>query len=192
MTPRADKPFRPTPVWGQLSAVQRWFLPTIVFLLLVGALVIGLSQRPWMARRDVVQPIAFSHKVHAGTNQIACEYCHEYARRPQTAGVPPVQRCVGCHKQLGTEQLVLAPVTQPWMDMRQPPFAIMWRRVYTLPDFVRFAHRPHIRAGIACQHCHGAVETMDRIEPATEINMGFCITCHDARQVSKDCVTCHY
>ncbi len=192
MRPTAEKPFTPTLVWGQLSGVQRRFIPIAVLLLLVGALVTGLSQRPWLPRHDVVQPIAFSHKVHAGTNQIACEYCHEYARRSQTAGVPPVQRCVGCHKQMGAQQLSLTPVTQPWMDSKQPPFAILWGRVYTLPDFVRFAHRPHIRAGIACQHCHGPVETMDRIEPVKEINMGFCITCHDERRVSKDCFTCHY
>ncbi len=192
MTSTPDTPPRPTLVWGELNAAQRQFLLLAVLLLLLGAPFAGLTQQPWLPRRDVVQPIAFSHKVHAGTNQIACEYCHEYARRSQSAGVPPVQRCVGCHRQVGAQQLALTPVTQPWMDARQPPFAIMWNRVYTLPDFVRFAHRPHIRAGIACQHCHGPVETMERIEPVREINMGFCITCHDQRKVSKDCVTCHY
>ena len=69
---------------------------------------------------------------------------------------------------------------------------IAWNRVYTLPDFVRFAHRPHVLAGVACQECHGPVETMDRIVPVQDINMGFCITCHTERHVSKDCSVCHY
>jgi hypothetical protein len=135
-----------------------------------------------------VQPIPFSHRVHAGDHQIPCQYCHESARRSQTAGVPSIARCVGCHKGQGT----LEAVTQPWTDSSQPPFQIVWNRVYTLPDFVRFAHRPHILGGIACQHCHGPVEAMDRVVPAHDINMGFCISCHTERGVSKDCVLCHY
>jgi len=78
------------------------------------------------------------------------------------------------------------------MDHKQPPFEIRWNRVYTLPDFVRFTHRPHIAAGVACQTCHGPVEKMDRVEPVHEINMGFCVTCHTQRKVSIDCDTCHF
>ena len=179
-------------VYGQLGVMRCVVLPVTIFLLLVGGLVAALSQRPWEPRRDVVQPIAFSHRVHAGLHHIPCQYCHEYARRSQTAGVPPVQRCVGCHKQVGDQELALPAVTQPWMDHRTPPFQITWHRVYTLPDFVRFAHRPHIRAKIECQECHGPVETMDRVVPVRVINMGFCITCHTERKVSKDCFVCHY
>ena len=168
--------------------MTRLVLPVLLLLLVVGGLTAALSQHPWSPRRDVVQPIPFSHRVHAGDHQIPCQYCHEYARRSQTAGVPPVARCVGCHKQ----QTSLEAVTQPWTDSRQPPLQIVWNRVYTLPDFVRFAHRPHILAGVACQHCHGPVETMDRVVPTYDINMGFCISCHTERGVGKDCVLCHY
>ena len=190
--PTGRKAPQPTVVWGEIPPIARKILPPLVVLILAAVFLIAVSQRPWLPRRDVVQPIAFSHKVHAGINQIPCQYCHEYARRSQTAGVPPVQRCVGCHRQVGTQELPLSPVTQAWMNARQPAFAIVWNRVYTLPDFVRFAHRPHIRAGIACQECHGPVETMERIQPTKEINMGFCINCHTERHVSKDCVICHY
>jgi len=172
--------------------VNRVLLPAAVALLLVGVGVAALSQHPWSPRRDVVQPIPFSHRIHAGVREIPCQYCHAYARRSQTAGVPPVQRCLGCHMKVGGEQPVLAAATRPWTDGRRLPGEIVWQRVYTLPDFVHFAHRPHILAGIACQECHGPVETMDRVVPVHDINMGFCLACHTERGVSKDCVICHY
>jgi hypothetical protein len=81
--------------------MTRVVLPLLVVLLAVGAGTAALSQHPWSPRRDVVQPVPFSHPVHAGDNRIPCQYCHEYARRSQTAGVPPIQRCVGCHAHEG-------------------------------------------------------------------------------------------
>jgi hypothetical protein len=172
--------------------VNRIVLPVAVLLLLLGAAVGMFSEHPWLPRRDVVQPIAFSHRIHAGVRQIPCQYCHEYARRSQTAGVPPMQRCLGCHMKVGGERVGLVAVTQPWTDRTQPQGEVNWQRVYTLPDFVRFAHRPHILGSIACQRCHGPVETMDRVVPVYNINMGFCISCHTERHVTKDCSICHY
>jgi len=86
----------------------------------------------------------------------------------------------------------IEPVTRPWTDHAQPPFEIQWNRVYTLPDFVRFPHNPHIHAGVQCQSCHGPVETMDRIVPVYEINMDFCVDCHTERHATLDCVGCHH
>jgi len=172
--------------------VNHVVLPAAVLLLIVGAGVAMFSQHPWSPRPDVIQPIAFSHRVHAGVRKIPCQYCHEYTRRSQTAGVPSVQRCTGCHMKVGVESPMLAGVTQPWTDTRQPAGEIVWNRVYTLPDFVRFAHRPHVLADVACQECHGSVETMDRVVPVHDINMGFCISCHTQRRVSTDCAICHY
>lgn len=170
--------------------VQRILLPLAVLLLVSGVAALAFSQRPWLPRSDVVQPIPFSHRIHAGVAKIPCEYCHEYARRSQTAGVPPVARCVGCHG--NALRGGLQPVTRPWTDHSQPPFEIRWNRVYTLPDFVRFWHEPHIHAGIACQTCHGPVETIDRVVPVKEINMGFCVDCHTERHATLDCEKCHH
>jgi len=72
------------------------------------------------------------------------------------------------------------------MDRSQQPFEVRWTRVYTLPDFVRFAHKPHIHAGIECQRCHGPVQEMDRIVPVHEINMGFCLNCHFEKKARTD------
>ena len=170
--------------------MNRVLVPLAVLLLVAGASTILFSQRPWLPRADVVQPIPFSHRIHAGKNQIPCQYCHEYARRSDNAGVPPVERCVGCH---GSSMVGgIEPVVRPWTDERQPSFEIRWNRVYTLPDFVKFSHRPHINAGIECQHCHGPVQTMDRLVPVVELNMGFCVECHTERKASLDCVSCHH
>lgn len=177
------------PVGGVLA---RRVLPIALFLLLAGGLTAALSERPWAPRSGVVQPVEFSHRVHAGDRQIPCQYCHEYVRRSRNAGVPPMQRCIGCHRQVGADESSLLVAHRPWADDRPLPFQVVWKRVYALPDFVRFTHRPHIRAGVACQECHGPVETMDRVEPVREINMGFCVSCHTERNVSKDCSLCHY
>jgi hypothetical protein len=170
--------------------MNRTILPLALSLLVVGLLTISMSQRPWAPRADVVQPIPFSHKVHAGINKIPCQYCHEYARRSSMSGVPPVERCVGCHGS-GIAGGI-KPVTRPWMDHTQSPFEIRWNRVYQLPDFVRFTHRPHVNAGVQCQECHGEVENMDRVVPVHEINMGFCVECHTTHNVTVDCFVCHH
>jgi Cytochrome c7 and related cytochrome c len=172
--------------------MNRSLILIAIVLLVSGAGVIAFSERPWLPRSDVTQPIPFSHRIHAGVNKIPCEYCHEYARRSRVAGIPPVQRCVGCHGTTGMLRAALKPVRRPWTDHAQAPFEIRWNRVYTLPDFVKFQHRPHIAAGIKCQTCHGQVETMDRIVPVHEINMGFCLNCHTQRGASIDCVVCHH
>jgi hypothetical protein len=170
--------------------LNRTLLTLSLVLFACGVGVVAFSQRPWAPRFDVQQPIPFSHRIHAGVNKIPCQYCHEYARRSETSGVPPVQRCVGCHGSPNTGGLV--PVRAPWTDNNHHPFEIRWNRVYTLPDFVRYSHRPHINAGIRCQTCHGPVQTMDRIRPVHEINMGFCLDCHTKRGATLDCFICHY
>jgi hypothetical protein len=170
--------------------LNRTLLTLALVMFAGGVAMIAFSQRPWAPRSDVQQPIPFSHRIHAGVNKIPCQYCHEYARRSSTSGVPPVQRCVGCHGSQKNGGLLA--VTRPWTDTAQSDFEIRWNRVYTLPDFVRFTHRPHINAGLACQTCHGPVETMERIQPVHEINMGFCIDCHTKRGATQDCYVCHH
>lgn len=148
------------------------------------------SERPWLPQTHIVQPIPFSHYVHAGEHHIPCEYCHAYARRSDFAGVPPVERCVGCHGSMNWR--AVRPVTRPWTNPQKSQFEIRWNRVYVLPSFVRFSHRIHIHANIACQTCHGPVQTMNRITPVKAIDMGFCVGCHTRRNVTRDCFACHY
>src|SRR6202011_4489228 len=102
--------------------MNRILIPVSLFMFVIGLYMVGVSQRPWAARSDIEQPIPFSHRVHAGINKIPCQYCHEYARVSGMSGVPPVERCVGCH---GSALLGgIQPITRAWTDSRQPPFEI--------------------------------------------------------------------
>jgi len=134
------------------------------------------------------QPIAFSHKVHAGDNQIACLYCHFGARKSRHAGIPPASVCMNCHSMLEKQTLE----TQKLQETVQLARPVAWTKVHNLPDFVYFNHSQHVLSDVACQRCHGPVETMDRIVPVVEVNMGFCVECHTQRHATLDCVACHH
>ena len=143
-----------------------------------------------------VQPILFSHLIHAGAFQISCQYCHADARRSQYAGLPSVERCMGCHKIVAAAGNPEVQKLQGYWQRREP---IPWVRIYKVPEFVYFQHRGHIRAGVACQTCHGQVQQLMRIPaiagpnrfndllnlvgftPAPPpLSMGWCVECHRA------------
>lgn len=129
------------------------------------------------------QPIKFSHQIHAGQNQIDCEYCHVYARRSKTAGIPPVAVCMGCHNVVGQQLSEVQKVVEYW-EAQEP---IPWVRIHDVADFVRFPHDQHVTAqnelypdGVPCQDCHGQVENMEVVQVADPNfgNMGWCLDCH--------------
>jgi len=170
----------------------------IVFLSLAGIFASPSAYSWWMyTPGDTVdnvgfkpeQPIPFSHKNHAGDRQIPCEYCHSAARRSITAGIPPLNTCMGCHRLVGT---TLEPVKK-FTEMYQKNQPIEWVKVHDLPDFARFSHKIHVTgAQLTCQQCHGAVETMEVLEQVAPLQMGWCISCHTEKGAKKDCETCHY
>ena len=160
------------------------------------------------------QPILFSHLIHAGSFKIDCQYCHADARRSEYAGLPSVERCVGCHKVIGVQD---NPEIGKIHAYAQRGEAIPWVRVFKVPEFTYFPHKAHIRAGLKCQGCHGAVETMTTyaadtgpkltvdllnlagLRPAPPpLTMGWCVDCHReqnataGRHAPLDCVTCHH
>lgn len=169
---------------------------------------------------EPVQPIAYSHRLHAGELQIQCQYCHFGADKSRYAGIPPASVCMNCHKfvtaPLGAvraedelavkEKRAPRPVVSPELrklyDAVNHSRPIAWTRIYSLPDFAHFDHRPHVNAGVACQQCHGPVESMERVRQVSDLSMGWCVNCHrDAdrtgiagRRVdaSTDCSTCHF
>lgn len=134
------------------------------------------------------QPMAFNHKVHAGDYQIPCLYCHTYARWSPVAGVPSMERCMGCHASIESDHPEIGKLRAYWA--RKEP--ISWVRVHTLPAFVRFSHKRHVRADITCQTCHGPVERMIRVRQTASLEMGWCVECHRQRKASTDCLVCHY
>jgi hypothetical protein len=159
------------------------------------------------------QPIDFPHSVHVQTYKIDCQYCHSDARRSEYAGIPSVERCMGCHKITAADKPEIKKLAE--FAAKQQP--IPWTRVYKLPEFTYFPHKAHIRAEVACQTCHGPVETMTTVGATTgptlvndmlnlvgfrpappPLSMGWCIDCHRqhnatrATQAPLDCVTCHH
>ena len=134
------------------------------------------------------QPIDFSHARHVGEARIDCQFCHAYARRGPVAGIPSVQRCVGCHQTILTDASEILKVLDYWEDGQ----AIPWVRVHNLPDYVRFSHKAHLRAGFDCAACHGDVGEMTIAEQVSSLSMGWCVECHETNSASRDCLICHY
>jgi mono/diheme cytochrome c family protein len=156
------------------------------------------AQPPYQARPAVAaplrgpvpkQPIEFSHIVHAGSYRIDCQYCHAGARRSAFAGLPSVERCMGCHKIVAAQGNPEVQKLQEHWNQKQ---AIPWVRIHKVPNFVYFPHKRHIAIGLACQTCHGPVETMQRVAQVAPLSMGWCIECHSRRQAPLDCVMCHH
>lgn len=126
--------------------------PLGIRALLLGAMLLFLSPLSSFAIFPIStapkeQPIPFSHKLHVGQNEISCQYCHLYARRSFSSGVPPVSTCIGCHGPHGQE-LVLpdSPLIDSVRDHWEQGEPIPWIKVHDIPDFVRFPHKQHINA----------------------------------------------
>ena len=134
------------------------------------------------------QPIAFSHARHVEQVGLDCQFCHAYARRGPVAGIPAVERCVGCHRNILTERPEIVKVLDYWEQQAPIP----WLRVHDLPDYVRFSHKAHVRSGIDCAACHGDVARMDVAVQVESLSMGWCVDCHTSRNASRDCLVCHY
>ena len=142
------------------------------------------------------QPIFFRHDIHAGQDEIPCQYCHNTVTVSSEPGMPSLQTCMGCHLIIsGTTASHRAEITKvrtAWSE-RQPP---EWLRVFWLPQFARFPHQRHIKAlgQDGCTLCHGDVARMPQITRPKEstLLMGWCIRCHVERAVSRDCTVCHY
>ncbi|MGH9616509.1 MAG: cytochrome c3 family protein [Acidobacteriaceae bacterium] len=134
-----------------------------------------------------VQPIPFSHKEHAGTLKLPCEYCHAPSRSGETLKIPQAAFCMQCHQTMATEN----PGVEKLAAYAKSNALVPWIRVYQLPSFVTFSHKTHLSHGITCEQCHGQVADQVRVYKAMDISMGTCIKCHTARHASIDCNTCH-
>tara|TARA_B110001469_G_scaffold110766_2_gene112588 strand:+ start:578 stop:1816 length:1239 start_codon:yes stop_codon:yes gene_type:complete len=173
----------------------------IIFMILFGGKVIwdGLSTVGVQQGYKPEQPIAFSHKIHAGENGVDCNYCHSGARHSKSAGVPSANVCMNCHTYInsGTETgtTEIAKIydaigfdveTRTYIEgYEQKP--IQWVRIHNLPDLAYYNHSQHVNvAGIECQTCHGPVEEMEVVEQYSPLTMGWCINCHRETKVDTD------
>ena len=190
-----------------VGALGAALLAVLVFLALS-----SWSRQPAVAQASA-QPINFPHNVHVQTYKIDCQYCHSDARRSEYAGLPSVTRCMGCHKITAADKPEIKKLAE-YAGKNEP---VPWVRVFKVPEFTYFPHKPHVRAGVRCQNCHGAVETMTTVGASTgprlvndllnltgmrpaapPLSMGWCIDCHRDQNATRgtkaplDCVTCHH
>jgi len=183
-----------------LDLVVRLWLPGGAIAVGATVLAVGWFTQPDRFVRGYApqQPIAFSHRLHAGTLKVPCEYCHSGVRRARQAGIPPVDTCMNCHRVTRTER----PAIQWLTERARTGEPIVWRRVHALPDHVYVDHRPHVAAGVACQTCHGEVQTMEVLSQRMSMRMGNCLGCHrdphaalpPGTAISRapdNCSTCH-
>lgn len=127
------------------------------------------------------QPIAFSHKLHAGQYEIACQYCHTGVEIAKSANIPSVNICMNCHSSIqnvgGKEGM--SPQIQKIYDAAESGQPIEWVRVHNLPDLAYFNHSQHVKVGeVACQTCHGEIQEMEVVQQHAPLTMGWCIDCH--------------
>ncbi len=192
-----------TPIWKAFVQNQFLVLVTAVFFLLSSAyFVYGFFMQVGVDQGyEPVQPIHYSHRIHAGDNGIDCKYCHSSARVSKHSGIPSLNICMNCHKSIGE----VAEVTQQegineygvdynseiqklykavgWDEEEQQYTGetnpVKWIRIHNLPDFAYFNHSQHVMVGgIECQTCHGPVEEMEIMYQHAPLTMGWCINCH--------------
>ncbi len=168
--------------------------PVVVFMVLgilgvalVAGLLFNYNLPLSMGDPSPTQPIAFSHKLHAGENEINCLFCHRYTNVSRAAGVPDVETCANCHLFVARDKPEVKRVMDFW-ERKEP---IPWVKVHDLPDHAYFPHKMHINAGVACDFCHGNVAAMEKIKRVSSLKMGWCLNCHRENNASIDCWTCH-
>jgi mono/diheme cytochrome c family protein len=195
-----------TPIWVAFARNQFLVFVSAIFLLLAGAyfvyaflMQIGVDQN-----YEPIQPIHYSHRIHAGDNEINCKYCHSSARVSKHAGIPSLNVCMNCHKNIAEvaestatpeyskafydeqiQKLYTAvgwdKSTQSYTGKTEP---VKWVRIHNLPDFVYFNHSQHVTvAGIECQTCHGPVQEYEIQKQFAPLTMGWCINCHRKTEV---------
>jgi hypothetical protein len=121
-----------------------------------------------------VQPVAFSHTIHAGQLNIDCRYCHNGVEKSWYSNIPAATTCMNCHNQVLKDDPRLALVRESAATGKQIP----WVQIHKLPDYVYFNHSVHVNRGVSCVHCHGQVNKMDEVYHSKPLSMGFCLDCH--------------
>lgn len=198
-------------LWRAYAKNQFLVLVTVILLMLSGAyFVYGYFMQVGVDQGyEPIQPIHFSHKIHAGDNGIDCKYCHSAARVSKNSGIPSLNVCMNCHKNISEfagdkdstyvehskefytgeiKKLYSAvgwdPATQKYTGKQKP---VKWVRIHNLPDFVYFNHSQHVSvAGVECQTCHGPVESFEVMKQHSPLTMGWCINCHRETDVKVE------
>lgn len=151
-------------------------LGLVLFLGFLGWVFMSLDRSSYTTRQGVVlkQPVPFSHQHHVAGLGIDCRYCHTSVERSSSAGIPPTETCMNCHRQIWTNADLLEPVRSSYANN----VPIEWNRTHDLPDFVYFNHSVHVAKGIGCVTCHGQVDKMPLMFQQASLQMEWCLECH--------------
>ena len=156
-------------------------LPVIAFVVIA---VFAITYYASYAERNSIgytpeQPVKFSHKLHAGSMQIDCKYCHTGVDKSRAASVPSVDICMNCHTLARTDKPEIVKLTSFYKENKP----LEWKRVHRVPQFVYFNHSAHVNKDIDCVNCHGDVRAMEIVGQVNSFTMGACLSCH--RQPEK-------
>ena len=163
---------------GVISAVAWVFFLLVVKTALDGAYSVGVQQG-----YAPKQPIAFSHKLHAGEYEIDCNYCHTGVNKSRAATIPAANICMNCHGVIKKESPEIQKIYAS-IENNQP---IEWVRVHNLPDLAYFNHSQHVNVGgLECETCHGDIKKMEVVEQRSSLTMGWCIDCHRQTDINSD------
>src|SRR5689334_6296483 len=121
-----------------------------------------------------VQPVPYSHALHAGQLGLDCRYCHNTVEQAAHAAIPATSTCMNCHKSVHTKSEKLAPVRESY----ETGSAVEWIKVHDLPDYVYFNHSAHVTRGVGCVTCHGRIDQMEVVYQHEPLSMSWCLTCH--------------
>lgn len=121
-----------------------------------------------------IQPVPFSHAVHAGQLGVDCRYCHTGVEKSWFSNIPAASTCMNCHSQVLINDPRLAPVRESAATGKPIP----WIQIHKLPEFAYFNHSVHVNRGISCVECHGRIDQMDEVYHAKPFTMSFCLDCH--------------
>lgn len=170
---RQDKPFV-FPKWSN------YLLPMIAIGVVGGLFYVptlfalGASPKTLAAGYSPIQPVPYSHAIHAGKLGLDCRYCHNTVEKTAFAALPPTQTCMNCHSAILTTDPRIQPVRNSWATGKP----VEWVKVHSLPQFVYFNHSAHVNHGVGCVECHGRIDQMDQVYQVKPLSMGWCLECH--------------
>lgn len=134
----------------------------------------GLNNQSTHVGYAPVQPVPYSHALHAGKLGMDCRYCHSDIEKAGQANIPTTETCMACHSMIATSKLSLDPIRESWNTGK----AMEWVKVHRLPDFVYFNHSAHVTRGVGCVECHGRIDQMEVVRHEKPLSMAWCLECH--------------
>ncbi len=162
------------PKWSNLLLPAALILGPIGPLYVVFLVAYGFSPRTTDVGYAPVQPIPFSHALHAGEMGMDCRYCHNTVERAAMAAIPPTETCMNCHSQIHKD----SPKLEALRVSYETGMSIPWKRVHDLPGYAYFSHESHVARGVSCVSCHGRIDQMETVYQHETLSMGWCLDCH--------------